>query len=328
MIVGLTYDLKDDYLKEGFSDEEVAEFDKIDTILGLEKALHENGYDTDRIGNIKNLVPRIARGDRWGMVFNIAEGMYGMGREAQVPALLEAYQIPYTFSDSMVLAVCLHKGYTKKLIRDHHIATPDFFIVNSPGDIDNVKLTYPLFAKPAAEGTGKGINRFSMINTPAELKDQCLQILKKFSQPVLVEEFLPGREFTAGILGTGDDAEVVGVMEVLFNEKAKDLSYSFETKKNYEDLVKYVLAKGEIAEKCVKLSLDAWKVLGCRDAGRVDIRCDSKGEPGFIEVNPLAGLNYIDSDLPILSGLAGMDYATLIGRIMKNALKRYGLGQS
>jgi len=120
---GLTYDLRDDYLAEGYSAEETLEFDRKDTIDSIEHTLRDLGYLTDRIGNIKSLVRRLASGDRWDIVFNIAEGVAGFGREAQVPAILDAYGIPYTFSDPLILTLTLHKGMTKHIIRDLGIPT-------------------------------------------------------------------------------------------------------------------------------------------------------------------------------------------------------------
>ena len=206
MRIGITYDLRDDYLALGFSDEETAEFDRIDTIEAIESALQGMGFETDRIGNIRSLIKRLASGDRWDMVFNIAEGLKGFGREAQVPALLDAYEIPYTFSDALVLALTLHKGMTKRVIRDLGIPTPDFAVIEAASDLDQVNLAFPLFAKPVAEGTGKGISAASKIGSQEELRSVCEDLLRRFNQPVLIETYLPGKEFTAGIVGTGKSA--------------------------------------------------------------------------------------------------------------------------
>ena len=206
MRVGLTFDLRDAYLEAGFSEVETAEFDRADTIESIENALRELGYQVDRIGNVKQLAARLVAGHRWDLVFNICEGMYGIGREAQVPALLDAYRIPYVFSDTLVCALTLHKGMTKDVVRAAGVATPDYAVVSEPSGVKSVNLAYPLFAKPIAEGTGKGISANSKITTPAELQRVCRQLLKEHRQPVLVERFLPGREFTVGILGTGRKA--------------------------------------------------------------------------------------------------------------------------
>jgi D-alanine-D-alanine ligase len=320
--VGLTYDLRDDYLKEGYSLEETAEFDLPDTIDAIEKVILDNGYEACRIGNIKALVRRLAKGERWDLVFNIAEGLYGFGREAQVPALLDAYKIPYTFSDPLGQALTLHKGMTKHIVRGLGIPTSDFAVVDSAEDIARVNLPYPLFAKPIAEGTGKGITSMSKINNREELQHVCLNILQSFKQPVLVETYLAGREFTVGILGTGKDARALGTLEVILKPIAEKNAYSYENKEHYDKMVQYVLVNDDEAKKAMEISLMVWRALDLKDAGRIDLRSDARGVPHFMEVNPLAGLNPIRSDLPILCNLLGISYNVLISSIIESALRR------
>ncbi len=161
--IGFTYDLRSAYLAMGYSELETAEFDRESTIDAIESTLNHLGYETDRIGHIKQLVERLQNGDRWDLVFNICEGMYGIAREAQVPALLEAYNIPCVFSSPLVMALTLDKGMTKRVIRDAGIATPEFFVVTKQDDIRKVDLPFPLFVKPVAEGTGKGISEKSIV---------------------------------------------------------------------------------------------------------------------------------------------------------------------
>ena len=328
MKVGLTYDLRSEYLKEGFSEEETAEFDKESTVEDIEQALHRLGFETDRIGHFKALIGRIYRGDRWDIVFNICEGQYGIGREAQVPALLDAYRIPYTFSDPLVLALTLHKGMTKHVIRDAGLPTPDFAVVETLEDLNHLHLPYPLFVKPNSEGSGKGIGLNSKVNDPDELRATCISQFEAIAQPLLIETFLPGREFTTGILGTGEKCFTVGSMEVIFNSSAKEKIYSYDIKTNYEQYVTYALPEKEIADKCSDLAMKAWKALGCRDGGRIDIRVDRNGVPNFIEVNPLAGLNDITSDLPILARMNGYTYDFIIKTIMDSAIKRIRPGKN
>lgn len=320
--VGFTYDLKDDYLAQGFSAVDVAEFDPVETIEGIEGALTRLGYDVERIGNVKSLSEKLLLGRRWDMVFNIAEGVSGIGREAQVPAILEAYNIPYVFSDPMVLSLTLHKGMAKRIVRDGGVSTPQFHIVYCPSDIKDVSIPFPLFAKPLSEGTGKGIDSKSVLYNKKDLRDVCLRMLKQFNQPVLVEKFLPGREFTVGITGTGKNAKVTGVMEMVFLPDSQGEIYGLENKKNYLELMKYVVPEKKMYNKCAKIALKAWNLLECRDGGRIDVRNNEFGEPEFIEVNPLAGLNPVDSDLPILSRMNGLDYDSLIKQIMDSATKR------
>jgi len=322
MKVGLTYDLREDYLAEGFTEEETAEFDRRDTVDSIESTLKDLGYGTDRIGSIKGLTARLAAGDRWDMVFNIAEGLRGFGREAQVPALLEAYDIPYTFSDPLVLSLTLHKGLTKRVIRDLGIPTPDFYVVENLSDIEKVDLPFPLFAKPVAEGTSKGISATSKIENKEDLDSKCRRLLSLFRQPVLIETYLQGREFTVGITGTGGNATVLGVIEVALKKGAEAGVYSYSNKKKFEAYVRYSLVRDDLAKKAKEIALAAWRGLGCRDGGRVDLRTNGNGIPEFLEVNPLAGLNPDISDLPILCNLAGVTYRELIAKIMDSALSR------
>jgi D-alanine-D-alanine ligase len=320
--VGMTYDLRDDYLKEGYGLEETAELDLPDTIEAIEQVILNCGFRTDRIGNIKALTRRLTAGDRWDLVFNIAEGLHGFGREAQIPALLDAYKIPYTFSGPLGHALTLHKGMTKHIVRDLGIPTPDFALVYGKEDIAAINFPYPLFAKPVAEGTGMGINALSKINNREELIAVCSSLLTNFKQPVLVETYLSGREFTVGILGSGKDARALGVIEVILRPTAEKNAYSYENKEHYDKLVQYVLVDDDEARLARETSLMAWRGLDLQDAGRVDLRSDASGVPHFMEVNSLAGLNPIRSDLPILCSLLGMTYHELISSIIYSVIKR------
>lgn len=322
MRIGITYDLRQDYLAEGYREEETAEFDRPDTIEAIQRVLNDLGLETDCIGNVKNLVLRLSRGERWDLVFNIAEGLTGFGREAQVPALLDAYGIGYTFSDPLVSSLTLHKGVTKRILRDSGVPTADFIVLETLSDIDAIDLPYPLFVKPVAEGTGKGITAASKVSTPSYLADECRRLLAEYGQPILVETFLPGREFTVGIVGTGKDAVSIGVLEILLNHHAEKEVYSYVNKERCEELVEYRLVGDAMAEKAAEFALAAWRTLGCRDAGRVDLRSDASGIPNVMEINPLPGLHPEHSDLPILCRSAGISFNELIGRIVQSAMSR------
>jgi D-alanine-D-alanine ligase len=322
MHIGITYDLKEDYLKKGFTEEESAEFDRPETIEAIEKSLRDLGHTTERIGGLEGLISRLNSKIKWDLVFNIAEGLYGIGREALIPALLDSYRIPCTFSDACVLAVSLNKTLTKRIIRDAGILTPAFLEVRDIRDLDRFDLEFPVFAKPSAEGTGKGIYAHSKIIEMNTLKETCGSLLDKFKKPVLVEEYLPGREFTTAITGTGITGRVLGTMEVIFRENAAGEFYSFHNKSNYLDVVEYRLAEDSVAGECEKLALKSWDVLGCRDAGRIDIRYDRNGRANFIEINPIAGLHPVDSDVPIICSLVGLPYHELIREIITSASMR------
>ncbi|MCK9326696.1 MAG: hypothetical protein M0P69_14490 [Bacteroidales bacterium] len=322
MIIGITYDLRDDYRAMGFSEEDAAEFDVIETIIAIEEALQRQGYQTERIGHLNALLQQLTAGRRWDLVFNICEGVHGIGREAQVPALLDAFRIPYVFSGPLVLSLTLDKGMTKRIIRDAGIPTAPFQVVDDPVDLATVTLPYPLFIKPVAEGTGKGISAQSIIHNAEQLIQQGTFLLRRFKQPVLVEEYLSGREFTVGIAGTGKSAVSTGVMEVHLTGAAESGVYSYLNKEEWEERCTYSLATGSLAQECEEVALAAWRVLGCEDGGRVDLRHDIHGVPNFIEVNPLAGLNPVYSDLPMLSRMNGIGFDELIHRIMTSAIRK------
>jgi D-alanine-D-alanine ligase len=321
--VGLVYDLRDDYLAQGFSEEDVAEFDSAGTITALEQALQALGYTVQRIGSGLALAGQLAAGRRWDLVFNFAEGLYGRSREAQVPALLEMYGIPYTFSDPLVCALTLDKAMTKRVIQSAGLHTPGFCVVRSSEEIPSVDLPLPLFAKPLAEGTGKGVDERSRIESAADLGRVCVRLLEKFRQPVLVEEYLPGREFTTALLGTGRDARVLGTMEIAIRRGAPAADYSYVVKELCEQWVDYFpMPKGALREEVEQLALRAYQVLECRDTGRVDTRLDARGRPAFIEINPLPGLHPTHSDLPMIATQEGMAYEELIRRIVESAFAR------
>jgi len=328
MKIGLTYDLRQEYLAAGYNEEETAEFDRPDTIDAIENALQQLGHATDRIGHAQQLVQRLAASDRWDLVFNICEGLHGPAREAQVPALLEVYGIPCTFSDPLRMALCLHKGLTKVVVRAAGVPTPDFAVVERLEDLEglaNLSLPYPLFAKPIAEGTGKGVGPTSILHDAAALRRSCEELLTRLRQPVLVEEYLPGREFTVGVLGSGPDAVVLGTLEIILRDGAEAEVYSYVNKEHCEELVAYplVLPKDdEQVARAEEIALAAWRALGCRDGGRIDLRCDRHGNPHFLEVNPLAGLHPAHSDLPMLCTALGISYVELIDRIVRSAATR------
>jgi len=324
MHVGLTYDLRAEYLAAGYTDEETAEFDQQGTIDALAGAIESLGHRVDRIGSARSLVNRLARGDRWDLVFNIAEGLAGYGREAQVPAILDVYGIAYTFAEPLAASVCLHKGWSKLIARAAGIPTADFAVIETTADVDRVTLPFPLLAKPVAEGTGKGVTPKSIVNSHAELTELSAALIDRYGQPVLVETFLPGREFTVGIVGTGAAARAVGSIEIVLRNNAEPDVYSYTNKEECESLVEYrhVTSADALVAEAERIARNAWIALACRDGGRVDIRCDGHGAPMFLEVNPLAGLHPTHSDLPMIATAVGMPYVELIRAIIDSAATR------
>jgi len=319
MRVGLTYDLRSWYLDRGYSMDDTAEFDKQETVDALENSLKMMGHQTELVGNTFQLIEALAAGKKWDMIFNIAEGLYGDGRESVVPAILDQYRIPYVFSGPVIMGLSLNKHIAKLVVSAAGVPVSPGFLISAPEDIAKCKLAYPLFVKPVSEGTGKGITRKSLVNSPGELKEMAGWILNEFHQPALTEEYLPGREFTVGVVGHGDDACTIGGMEVIC---ADNLPYSVEVKENYQNYCTYKALDKDIEDECRSVALGAWKSLDAVDAGRVDLKADRNGRICFIEANPLAGLNPVHSDLPILARFYGIEYQQLMEMIMKAATKR------
>ncbi len=325
LFIGLCYDLKEDYLKAGFSASEVMEFDDEETIIGLEDALFQLGHQVERVGNGRTLALRLAKGDRWDLVFNIAEGVKGRSREAQVPAVCELFAQPYTFSDPLTCALTLDKALTKRVVRDFGLPTGPFAVVSTPEEAAAVSLPIPLFLKPLAEGSSKGVTGKSLVKERQDLVSVYQALQQEFQQPVLVETFLPGREVTVGIVGNGNNARVIGVMEIIFTDQAETAAYTALNKDEYLDRVSYRLLTDPdpLAARARQLALDVYRTLGCRDASRIELRCNAGGELQFLEVNPLSGLHPVRSDLIIMARLAGVEYTELIGKIVESAWQRY-----
>jgi D-alanine-D-alanine ligase len=321
MKIGITYDLRDDYMNRGLSLEETAEFDPIETIDGIDNALKLAGHETERIGNVRSLMQMLLDGKKWDLVFNICEGLYGTGREAMVPSLLDEYKIKYVFSNPLVLAVTLDKGITKAIVRNAGVKTADFFVVEKLSDLDKNKMSYPLFAKPLGEGAGKGIDAASKVHDADSLKKKCTDILTNFGQPAIVEKYLTGKDFTVSIIGSGDKAKVINVTQLIITEKGADEDFFSFSNKEYLNVIYKTAEKGDY-EKCEKVALKAWQVLNCRDAGRIDVRFDESGEANFIEVNPLAEINPEYSELTNACKAKGISYNDMIKMIVDSAIER------
>ena len=325
LFIGLCYDLKVDYLKAGFSASEVMEFDDEETIIGLENAIFQLGHKVERVGNGRELALRLAHSDRWDLVFNIAEGLNGRSREAQVPAVCELFAQPYTFSDPLTCALTLDKALAKRVVRDRGLPTAPFAVVNSTAEAQAVSLPLPLFLKPVAEGSSKGVTGRSLVKEREELVTTYQLLREQFQQPVLVETFLPGREVTVGIVGNGSNSRVVGVKEIIFTDKAETSAHTALNKDEYLERVSYrlLIDPEPLAAQAHELALDVYHTLGCRDAARVDLRCDASGVLQFMEINPLPGLNHVRSGLPIIARFAGVSYTEIIAEIVESAWQRY-----
>jgi D-alanine-D-alanine ligase len=304
MLIGLTYNLK----PAGAEGDRFEEFDSFETIEALESAIRAAGHDPIRLGWGLEMLDALGRESVDG-VFNIAEGVGGRGRESQVPAVLEMLGIPCTGSDALAIALTLDKPLAKVIAKSAGIATAPWFV-----DDAAKPLTFPLFAKPAAEGSSMGITDRSLCRNQNEL-EAALSRLSKYGA-VLVEEFLAGDEFTVGIIG----GEVVGVMQVLPRGSDRDFIYSLDVKRDYLNCVDYRLVN---AADVAEVALEVWRAFELRDVARIDIRRDRNGIANFVEVNPLPGVHPVNSDLVILARLAGISHSDLIRRIIDAAVKRW-----
>ncbi len=326
MKVGLTYDLKDDYVFQPDDPPDAAtELDTEETIAALETAIRASGHRTIRIGNARSLMGAAMEDDlEVDLVFNISEGLEGRSREAQVPAILEALGIPYTGSDAATMALSLDKGMSKKIFRSERVPTPDWFVARSAAEVDEWDVEFPAFVKPVHEGTAKGVTAQSLVHDMRSLRRQVSRITRTYRQAALVEEYLPGREFTTGIIGNGN-AQILGTMEVIIADPAEDHIYTGASKAEFEAKVVYKPGReieAPLRRKVEAVALAAHRALECRDFSRVDIRCDAQGRPCCLEVNPLAGLNPRTSDLAFISKFEGITYEELIERILSEAIGR------
>src|SRR4051794_7387479 len=302
--LGLTFNLK----PAGAEGDQFEEFDSVETIEALESAIRAAGHEPIRLGWGLEMLEALQR-ERVAGVFNIAEGVGGRGRESQVPAVLEMLGIPCTGSDALAIALTLDKALAKVVAKAAGIATAPWFVNDAP-----TPLTFPVFAKPAAEGSSMGITDRSLCRDQHEL-DAAIERLSKYGA-VLIEEFLPGDEFTVGIIG----GEVLGVMQVLPHGNDKDFIYSLDVKRDYLNRVDYRLVD---APDVAEVALQVWRAFGLRDVARIDIRRDRNRVANFVEVNPLPGVHPINSDLVILARLAGISHPELIGRIVDAAIQRW-----
>ncbi|MCB1746648.1 MAG: hypothetical protein KDK06_05710 [Gammaproteobacteria bacterium] len=325
LILGLVYDLRSEYLAAGYSEEAVAEFDSEETIELIAAALTRIGHRVERVGNGRALARALADGTRYDLVFSIAEGLAGRAREAQVPALCELYGQAYVFSDPMTLAVALDKAAAKRIVRDAGGATAPFVVVQPGGAVPALPFEFPVFAKPLAEGTGKGCEVSSVCTDADALSRTVAALTARFAQPVIVEPFLTGREFTVGLVDGAHGIEVVGVVEIVLGAEADHGVYSYRNKEQCERLVTYRHADDDTARAAAACAIEAYRALECRDAARIDVRCDADGRPLFLEANPLAGLHPSHSDLPIAATLAGRSYDWLMNAIVTAAARRCGL---
>jgi D-alanine-D-alanine ligase len=316
--------------------DEFAEWDAPATIAAVESALSGLGKVV-RLEATEDFPERL-RQSRPDIVFNIAEGFRGVNREAHVPAICEFFGIPYSGSDPFTLTLCLDKARTKETLVFHGIPTPRFAVVEKLTDIERTAdLNLPLFVKPLYEGSSKGITDSNLCWDRKQLRTETDFLLENYQQPVLVEEYLPGKEFTCAVLGNGAEATVLPIVGMNFESLPKGALpiYSFDAKFVWdrpEHPLDIFQCPARITKKLQasieRVTLDAFRVLGCRDWARIDVRLDADGNPNVLEVNPLPGILPDPADnscLPKAARAAGIGYDELIQSCLKYAAARQGV---
>jgi D-alanine-D-alanine ligase len=327
MKIGITFNLKDDDVQDDLSgpDDFQEEFDSPSTIEAIASVFRDLGHEVVLLGDGRPMVERVLC-DQPDFVFNLAEGQgVSRCREARVPALLEMLDIPFSGSDALTLAATLDKECAKRLVAASGVPIPKGMVIELDDDPASFldELTFPAIAKPAWEGSSKGIRAKCLVQKAVDLPEVVHSLRRDQQQPILVEEFIQGDELTVGMLG-GNPPEIMAVMRVLPNDRAAQFVYSLEIKRDFRRLVTYeVPAKLSAAEiKAVEnAAYKAFHALGCRDVARIDFRL-RQGVPYFLEANPLPGLNPGSSDLVIMAGLLGWTYPELLERILSAALER------
>lgn len=335
MKIGLTYNTKTDMgaeLRErglNVADDALEEYDAPETIAAISAALQALGHDVSLLGWGRKMLATLATvPQRPDLVFNIAEGLGGRSREAQVPAVLEMLGVPFVGSDAMALAVSLDKQATKELVQASGLTVPRGFLATDPftvyAECCARKLDFPLIVKPNAEGSSKGILKDSVVRSESALSDRVRRITETYQQPALIEEYIWGREVTVGIVG--DPPRILGVMEVLAAVDDVWTVYSLEAKRDWKKSVNYSCPAElppDIEEAVHAAALGAFQALGCRDVSRVDFRI-REGVPVFLEINPLPGLSAPpeSSDLVLIAEAVGLSYEALIGEILGGAIRR------
>ena len=328
MIIGLAYDLKKDFHQdEGRPDDWLEEYDSEDTIRAIQEVIEMLGHRVALLGGGRDFLERI-RTNLVDLVFNLAEGTKGRNREAHIPAVLEMLEIPYTHSDPLTLSLTLDKAMAKRVVASVGIPTPNFKLIWDRSGIQHIDLPFPIFVKPAHEGSSKGIQFHCKVYDEEALENEIDRLLQNYPAPVLVETFLPGREFTVGVLGNGSPY-LLGIMEITPAEgPMEDFVYSVRMKRECEERVRYGVPKDlplSLLRAIEQVALDSYRILGCRDVARIDIRLESDETPCFLEANPLPGIAPGYSDLVILAELVGWSYERLIETILFQAFERYGL---
>ncbi len=331
MHIGIAYDLKSDFTPNlAGPDDSLEEYDSPATVEAIAQALRERGHDVTKLGGGRQFLATVLEKPP-ELVFNISEGHGSRSREAHVPAVCEMLKIAHTHSDPLTMALALDKAMAKRVVANAGVPTPRFAVVESARDLESMSLVFPLFAKPLFEGSSMGIRKNSRIAAAGDLDERVGTLLDHYHEPVLVEEFCDGPEFTVAVLGTGADARALAPMEIVPKRvPVEDFVYSLEMKRdtNWREELEYVAPprrEPALIRSVEAIALGAHRALGCRDISRVDVRIGRDGAPKFIEANPLPGIAPGWSDLALLWEALGRTHDDLVNTIVDEALTRLKL---
>ncbi len=327
-VVGVMYNLKGEPPEEGEPPDSQAELDSETTVLAVADALRAYGHDVCLLEGDYGAVSKVSD-LHLDIVFNMCEGRKGESRESQVPAVLDMLGIPYTGSGVLALAATLDKPLAKKILTYHRVPTPLFMAFDDENEVDPQGLKFPVFVKPAREGSSKGVTPRSYCSKPLDFFREAKRLIREYKQPVLVEEYLPGREFTVGLLGNRNPL-VFPVTEINFDLVPQEHGriYTGQFKSDWFQEI-YYTCPAQISEaletELVEAALATYRVFNCKDLARVDLRLDDDGVPNVIEINPLPGLAPGFSDYPRMAEKGGWTYTDLINGILECALRRHDL---
>ncbi len=310
------------------------EYDPPHTIELIKHGIMATGHEYVFVEADENFKEHI-KAARPDLVFNRAEGLRGDSRESHVPAILEMLGIPYVGSNVLTTAVCLNKAWTKKFLLYHGISTPKFFLCKNLKEAEKINEGFPYLLKPNEEGSSIGITEENLLHNKTQLHTKLKAMFREYQQPILIEQFIEGREFSTGLLGrAGEDPEVLSILEIDFSKFPEVGSVYGQRAKTVLDSLDHYICPAQIPNELknalTRLSVDIWYALETKDFARIDFRMNNKGKLFFLEINPLPGMDFDteENDLsfyPYMAMKSGYSYDELVRRLLESACNRYGL---
>ncbi|MBN1784937.1 MAG: ATP-grasp domain-containing protein [Candidatus Bathyarchaeota archaeon] len=310
------------------------EYDPPHTIELIKQGIEATGHEYVFVEADENFAENIKQA-KPNLVFNRAEGLRGDSRESHVPAILEMLDIPYVGSNVLTTAIGLNKAWTKKVLVYHSISTPNFFVCQNLQEAEKINKGFPYILKPNEEGSSIGITEENLVYDKTQLYTKLKQMIEAYQQPILVEQFIEGREFSTGLLGLpGKDPEVLSILEIDFSKFPEVGGVYGQRAKTVLDSLEHYICPAQIPQEMKKTleeaSLDIWYALEAKDFARIDFRMNKEGKLFFLEINPLPGMDFDteENDLsfyPYMAMKSGYSYDELVRRLLESACSRYGM---